>query len=273
MTVPSPTGGHLSLPPPRERTLLGWLRRMLLLLLLGPLLALGVLGWLTHVDVWIVIALMGLGALVAVAVAQQFRVRVLWPIGHLTSVAEKIRAGDLQRRAQVATGDELETLGQSINGMLDRLADLIASEEEKRRLEQHILKLLEAVERQSAELEGVSRTIRALGRRSLDIARIVEVVDELASQTNLLALNAAIEASKAGEGGKGFAVVADEVRKLAERSGAATKDIGAFLESLQEGTEDAGRAMEKIREATRHTADEARQKTAAAGELGVIKRA
>src|SRR2546428_6333019 len=42
-------------------------------------------------------------------------------------------------------------------------------------------------------------------------------------------------------------VVADEVRKLAERSSNATKDIGAFIESIQEATGDAIRSMEEIR--------------------------
>jgi len=60
-------------------------------------------------------------------------------------------------------------------------------------------------------------------------------------------------------------VVAEEVRKLAERSGAATKDIAAFIESIQEATDDAGRAMEEIREVTRTTADDSQKQTAIAG--------
>jgi methyl-accepting chemotaxis protein len=281
---------------------------------------------------WALGLVLAFGSLLMMYIGQQFRSRVMAPIRHLTEVAERVRMGDLHRRSQVATGDELETLGQSYNGMLDRLSMLIIGEEQKQQLEDNILKLLEAVSRasdgdltargevtpdelgsvvdafnhmlesigrlvgavrsggdqvsrsadailaasqrmaqgaakQAGAIDGVSRKIKALGQRSLEITRIVELVDDIAAQTNLLALNSAIEASKAGEGGKGFAVVAEEVRKLAERSGTATKDIAAFIESIQEATDEAGRAMEEIREVTRTTADDSKQQNEIASQV------
>ena len=78
-----------------------------------------------------------------------------------------------------------------------------------------------------------AETVMQLGALSGDIHSIVAVIRAVAEQTNLLALNAAIEAARAGESGRGFAVVADEVRKLAERTSAATSDIGKRIESIQ----------------------------------------
>ncbi len=76
--------------------------------------------------------------------------------------------------------------------------------------------------------------IRDLEARSQEIDTIVRAIQEIAEQTNLLALNAAIEAARAGEHGRGFSVVADEVRKLAERTRAATREIGATIGTIQE---------------------------------------
>ena len=85
--------------------------------------------------------------------------------------------------------------------------------------EQAVRDSLDGMQRIRGEVQAISKKIKSLGDRSLEISEIVNTIEEIASQTNLLALNAAIEAAGAGEAGLRFAVVADEVRKLAERVG------------------------------------------------------
>ena len=94
-------------------------------------------------------------------------------------------------------------------------------------------------------VQRMSKQVKGLGDRSLEISQIVSTIRDIANQTNLLALNAAIEAAGAGEAGSRFAVVADQVRKLAESSTQATQEIADLVKVIQTETQDAVAAMEQ----------------------------
>lgn len=93
-------------------------------------------------------------------------------------------------------------------------------------------------------VQRMSKQVKALGDRSLEISQIVSTIRDIANQTNLLALNAAIEAAGAGEAGARFGVVADQVRKLAESSTQATREIADLVKVIQGETQHAVVAME-----------------------------
>jgi twitching motility protein PilJ len=95
-----------------------------------------------------------------------------------------------------------------------------------------------------SSVQRMSKQVKALGDRSLEISQIVSTIRDIAGQTNLLALNAAIEAAGAGEAGARFAVVADQVRKLAESSTGATREIADLVKAIQTETQEAVVAME-----------------------------
>ena len=120
------------------------------------------------------------------------------------------------------------------------------------------------------QIQETSKRIKRLGESSQEIGEIVQLISDITEQTNVLALNAAIQAASAGEAGRGFTVVAEEVQRLAERSGEATKHIGAIVKSIQRDTQDAVEAMERstanVVQGTK-TADEADQ---ALREIGTV---
>lgn len=110
----------------------------------------------------------------------------------------------------------------------------------------------EAVQSTVQDMQGIrgavqrmSKQVKGLGDRSLEISQIVSTIRDIAAQTNLLALNAAIEAAGAGEAGARFAVVADQVRKLAENSTQATREIAELVKVIQSETQEAVIAMEQ----------------------------
>ena len=72
-----------------------------------------------------------------------------------------------------------------------------------------------------------------LGRKSKEINKVMEIINNIANQTKLIAFNAALEAASAGESGKRFGVVAVEIRRLADSVVESTSEIeGKITEIL-----------------------------------------
>ncbi len=78
------------------------------------------------------------------------------------------------------------------------------------------------------------------------VAKIVELIEDIADKTNLLALKATIEAASAGDAGRGFAVVASEVKDLARQTTAATEQIAAQIEQMRRDTRHAVAMIHKV---------------------------
>jgi len=111
--------------------------------------------------------------------------------------------------------------------------------------------------RQNAEV-----TLQAVDSMK-EIAKRIDIINDIAFQTNILALNAAVEAARAGEAGKGFAVVAAEVRKLAERSKLTATEIDSVSKNTISTAEKASIQLEHVIPAMEKTASMIQDVTAA----------
>ncbi|WP_447555154.1 methyl-accepting chemotaxis protein [Vreelandella sp. EE22] len=75
--------------------------------------------------------------------------------------------------------------------------------------------------------------IVALGAKSKQISKVMELINTLAAQTKLIAFNAALEASSAGDSGRRFSVVANEIRRLADSVTDSTQEIEGHTDDIQ----------------------------------------
>jgi twitching motility protein PilJ len=175
-------------------------------------------------------------------------------MGLATKNAEDISRGLLDATQQQAR--EIQTAGESVELMTKSIKEVDSSAAKSAEVARRTLEVTEqgaqAVRNTISGMDGIreqiqdtSKRIKRLGESSQEIGEIVDLISDITEQTNVLALNAAIQAASAGDAGRGFSVVAEEVQRLAERSGEATKQIGALVKTIQGDTHDAVAAMER----------------------------
>jgi twitching motility protein PilJ len=183
-------------------------------------------------------------------------------------------------QASVKQSREIEETSTAVLQMADSINQVSANAAESAKVAQQSLQAADkgavAVQNSIAgmneirgQIQETAKRIKRLGESSQEISEIVELISDITEQTNILALNAAIQAASAGEAGRGFTVVAEEVQRLAERSGEATKQIGAIVKTIQTDTHDAVAAMEQ---STQGVVEGAKLSDAAGQALSEIER-
>jgi methyl-accepting chemotaxis protein len=199
-------------------------------------------------------------------------------VAGLRGASESVRTAS----AEIATGNldlsgRTEQTASNLQQIAASMEQLIAtvgqSAEAARQADRMAGSATEVATRGRTAVGQMVHTMDGIASASRRIADITGVIDGIAFQTNILALNAAVEAARAGEQGRGFAVVAGEVRSLAQRSAAASREIGALIadsvRQVGEGArqaQDAGATMGEIVESVQRVNAIVGEISATAGE-------
>ncbi len=183
--------------------------------------------------------------------------RINTAVAQVTSATESAQHTSTQLLAAAERqSQEIRNTGTQVLGMARAINQVSASATESASVaraslaaaekgQQAVHNAISGMNEIRGHIQETAKRIKRLGESSQEIGEIVELISDITEQTNVLALNAAIQAASAGEAGRGFTVVAEEVQRLAERSGEATKQIGAIVKTIQTDTQDAVSAMEK----------------------------
>ncbi len=149
----------------------------------------------------------------------------------LAEASESLSEGAAE---QASSLEELASTMVEIDSQVKNNADYAE------RTSQSVKGLKETADAGLQEMKKMTQAMGEIDEAGKSIAKIIKVIDAIASQTNLLALNATIEAASAGDAGRGFAVVANEIKELANQSAKAAGETAELIESTIRKVEKGG---------------------------------
>ncbi|HEY9420071.1 MAG TPA: methyl-accepting chemotaxis protein [Thermoanaerobaculia bacterium] len=202
------------------------------------------------------------------ALAQQIQdssIEVASAADAVNEIASELAAGSSQQAASVveitAAMEQLARTASQIAENATRQAELAARAEMSGDAgSAAVFEAVTGVEEVQKRISAIANRADALGTRSKEIYRVLDLITEIAQETHILSLNAAIEAAAAGADGRRFSVVAEEVRHLAQRSQESVESVRNLLDEFsssirativatEEGSKEATRVFERSRAA------------------------
>jgi methyl-accepting chemotaxis protein len=183
----------------------------------------------------------------------------------VNEIASELASGSSQQAASVveitAAMEELARTASQIAENAGRQAELASrAEASGDQGSAAVFEAVTGVEEVQKRISAIASRADALGTRSKEIYRVLDLITEIAQETHILSLNAAIEAAAAGADGRRFSVVAEEVRHLAQRSQESVESVRNLLDEFsgsirativatEEGSKEASRVLERSRAA------------------------
>ena len=179
--------------------------------------------------------------------------RIIQPFQELMQTADSIRRGEYDRRVKLFTmTDEFMELGQAMNRMLDTITELIESEEDKKRLQEHIIQLLDIVSRAS---EG-------------DFTRRGEVTENVlgsvADAFNMMLDSISKLVMQAKDSGRRISTAATSILEAARKIALDAKRQGREIVQVNAVMQQASRSMQRVSISADMAKNESQRATVAA---------
>ncbi len=154
----------------------------------------------------------------------------------LNSINEQARTTEKIQKVVKETAQVSDDLGQIAKISSDSVKEGFV-------LVKNVVNQTEIMEQEN---NSVKASMEELHNHTMDMEKIIGIIQSISNKTNLLALNASIEAARAGEAGRGFAVVAEQIRVLSEQTKSSTENIQAIIEKLNENSNETIGSMDSM---------------------------
>ncbi|GAB5045982.1 methyl-accepting chemotaxis protein [Thermodesulfovibrio sp. TK110] len=149
-----------------------------------------------------------------------FRKQIIFPLSIIEEAVEAIRKGNFEKRIRLTTGDEFEKIADVFNQMMDKLSTLIQTEEQRKEMQNNIIKFLQIM------------TQAAEGDLTQKAEVTPDVFGSLADAFNLMT--------------DGLSELVKEVKNTAEDVGQKSNMLNEIIQKLQAGAEIQKQEIDKI---------------------------
>ena len=190
-------------------------------------------------------------ALLGVAIAAWLSRRISKSAGAVTRAARDLAEGDLTRRVEVKTGDEIEVMAHAFNGMAERLQEMVEADRE-------IKGALEAAVREySAFASAVAYgdlSVRVETNGSRELTTLTENLNNMVSGLGTMSTEVLRGAQSLGTAASQILDTVSEQSATVTEQSAAISQTSVTVDELRAAAEQAARRSQEVAEQARQSA-------------------
>jgi twitching motility protein PilJ len=214
-------------------------------------------------------------------------------VSHIVNVFGNIGMGNFSARAKVTSGDELGTVADGLNSMLEATLSLFQSQAERDQIQDSIQELVEQLEKVAAgdltrevkaSTEFTAPIVEAVNQMIYQLRNVISIVQETTKSvseqalqakttTNNLAEGSGVQSAKIGDASQAVGTIAQSIEQVAQTAVTATQVAHTATSSAKAGSESVRKTidgMDAIRNQVQQTAKRIKRLGESSQEVGGI---